>query len=653
MSMLSIALTGLNAAQAGLTTTSHNITNANVEGFSRQEAIQSTNFANSTGSGFFGQGTKTDTVRRVYSQFLQNQVLSASSAKNMWETYSREVAQIDNLVSDPNVDLSNGLNTFFSGIQSVSKTPSSIPSRQDMLSSSETLVSNFRSLYNRFEEIRSGTEQQITDSVAAINSLSAQIQDLNQRIAISEASGNGEPNDLLDQRDQLVNDLNEQVKVSVVISDDGKYNVFIGNGQPLVVGNSMYELSAQPSMDDPEELAVGTVLSKNPTTIQEIPMSLLSGGILGGLLNFRSESLNSAENALGRIALGLTMEFNAQHALGQDLNGNLGQNYFVPLTVDTAKLLNSVTGVVSGANVAVTVSDVGKVTTSDYVLSFDGTDYTLTRKSDGVEAYKGAGPITGIDGLDIDAASLTTMNTGDRVLIQPTRNAAANIALAISNTRQIAAACPVTIAAPLASAPNTGTGTLDPNTLTVNSVASGIPLAGDIVLSFDSATNLFNVSGAVSGSIPYDPALDSMGLTVDLRNIDPSVDISFRLAGVPANGDSFTISNNTSGVSDGRNALILGNLQTKKILEGDGASLEYAYAQMVSEVGTQAHTANLSYKAQNTLLSDAESKMSSVSGVILDEEAANLLRYQQAYQASAKALSIASQLFDQILSLGG
>lgn len=641
MSMLSIALTGLSTAQAGLTTTSHNITNANVAGYSRQEALQGTNSPMSTGVGFFGQGSKTETVRRVYSQFLQNQVLTATASKTMYESYSSEVTQIDNLLSDSTVDLSNGLEEFFTAVQDVTNSPSSTSSRQAMLSSSSTLITNFKSLYNRLEEIRSGVEQQVTDSVETINSLSSQIAKLNQSISVLEASGNGKPNDLLDARDQLIVDLDKQVNVSVVESDDGKVNVFIGNGQPLVVGNDSYELAAAASLDDPQEVAVGMVVSKNPTKIQEIPGDLINGGALGGLLKFRSESLDSAENALGRIALGVTTAFNAQHRLGMDLNGNLGLDYFTPLTVAATNLTNTATGVTSTASVDVAVSDVGEVTTDDYVLSFDGTDYTLTRKADDSTVYSGTAPIT-VDGLDINVNS---MSPGDRVLIQPTRFAANSIALAISDVRQIAAAGPLTSSK---STTNTGTGKLDSQYLTVNSVASSIPLAGNITLTFDSGANQFNVSGATPASIAYTPSSDSTGLEVTLT--DPNV--TFTLSGVPANGDTFTISNTSAGVSDGRNALSLLNLQTKKVLEGKGASFEYAYAQLVTNVGTQAHTAKLNLASQETLLSEAESAQGSVSGVNLDEEAANLLRYQQAYQASAKALNIASQLFDQILSLG-
>ncbi|MBK9220261.1 MAG: flagellar hook-associated protein FlgK [Pseudomonadota bacterium] len=643
--MLSVALTGIGAAQAGLTTTSHNIANANVVGYSRQEAVQSTNDPMFSGVGFFGQGTHIQTVRRIYSQFLENQVLNANSARSQYETYSNEISQIDNLLADETAGLAPTLQEFFRGVQQVAASPSSIPSRQSMLSSSEALVSRFHALHDRLEEVRAGVESQIKDSVASINNLSSQIAAVNQRLTIVQSAGDGLPaNDLLDQRNKLIDELNIQIKVTVTEADDGKVNIFVGNGQPVVVGSESFRLAAASSLDDPQSLAVGFELTTAPVVkIQELPDSLVTGGVLSGLLQFRNEALNRAENALGRIALGLTNAVNAQHRLGQDLNGLMGGDYFAPLSVATTNLVNTATGLASTATVSAVVSNLGNVQADDYVLSFDGTNYQLSRDSDGSVVYAGAGPLTNLDGMNV---TIGAMVAGDRVLIQPVRNAAAEIAVAVRDPRLIAAAAPIATAKA-----NTNAGTASISVGSVNSltgIAATAPHIGNISLVFNAGTNQFTVTGALPATVAYNPAVDASGLNVTLTNPD----ISFTLSGVPVTGDTFTIQSNASGVSDNRNALLLGGLQSKKILEGGGASFEYAYSQMVSDIGTMAHTASVNQTAQDTLLSEARAKQQSVSGVNLDEEAANLMRYQQAYQASAKALTIASQLFSEILSIG-
>lgn len=641
--MLSIALTGINAAQAGLTTTSHNISNANVTGYNRQQIVQGTNDPLATGVGFIGQGTNVNTVTRIYSQYLQGQVLAADSLHSQYDTYSSQISQIDNLLANDSAGLSSSLQAFFNGVQQAANSPSSIPSRQSMLSASDAMVSRFHDLYNRVEEIRSGVEQQISSTVSSINDLTSQIASLNQQIMVVQSGDGQPPNDLMDQRDELITSLNKLIKVSVTNTSDGKVNVFVGNGQPVVVGSDSFQLGAAPSQEDPSKLAVGFTLTKSPLTIQEIPDNLITGGTIAGLLSFRSDALDSAENALGKIAVGLVSSFNAQHALGQDLNGNLGQNYFTPLNVDVQNLKNTSTGVSSTATITASVTNLGQIQAEDYVLTYDGSNYTLTRKSDNSVVGTAAAASTSmtVDGVTI--SGLGTMVSGDRVLVQPTHNAAGNIALAITDPRMIAAASPVTTAA---TNTNTGTGAITAGSL--NSV-TGIPLSSNITLTFDATTNQFNVTGATPATIAYNPSTSATGQSVTLTS--PS--ISFTLSGVPKTGDSFTIANNTSGVSDNRNALLLAGLQTKKVLDNGGSNFTYSYSQMVSNVGTLAHSASTNLAAQQTLLTEAQGKQQSVSGVNLDEEAANLIRYQQAYQASARVLTIASQLFNQILSIGG
>ncbi|MBS0355138.1 MAG: flagellar hook-associated protein FlgK [Proteobacteria bacterium] len=646
-SIFNIGLTGLNAAQAGLITTSHNISNAGTAGYSRQSTVQSTNPAMFSGAGFFGEGTKIDTIKRAYDSFLTNQVMSADTKYNEYNTYSVEISQIDNMLADSTVGLEPAVDSFFQGVQEVAANPSSIPARQSMISTAQSLVDRFKNLATRLNDIRSGVEGQIKDTVTSISTYAQEIADVNRQIAIAQQAGSSQPaNDLLDKRDQLVKELNQLVRVSTTTASDGSMSVFIGTGQPLVVGINATKLEARPSTTDPTRLNVNIITpSGAPLTV---PESLLGGGKLGGLLAMRSESLDATQNQLGLIAVGLSSAFNAQHALGQDLNGNLGTSFF---TVPGATVLGDSSNTTTPPTVQ--FNDVSKLTGDDYKLVFTDAigNYSLTRLSDGMSVS----PAT--VGLSITPPAAS--KAGDSFVIQPTRNAAANIDVAITDTRMIAAAAPVTASS---TSSNLGSASITaPVVSSTADLASFGTAAAPLKLTYTAGTltgfptglpvtytpaggSAVTVTAPVA-SIPY-----SSGMTISVGGV------SFAMNGAPQANDTFTLAPNVGGVSDSRNAVLLGNLQTSKLLLSasgqPSATFQSVYAQLVSSVGNKAREVSVNSDAQKSLVDQATQAQQSVAGVNLDEEAANLIRYQQAYQAAGKVMSIASKLFDQVLALG-
>lgn len=643
MSLLGIGLTGLNAAQAGLSTASHNIANANVAGYTRQGVIQGTNDPMFSGVGFFGQGTRVESVRRMYSAFLETQVMTADANRSQMDVYASEIKQLDNLLADETAGLSPALQSFFKGVQDVASNASSIPSRQSMLSFSEALVTRFHSMSQRFEDIRDGVEAQLSQAVSSINSLARQISELNLRIVSVQAAGPRVPaNDLQDQRNRLLAELNREIRTTSTIEDDGSINVFIGTGQPLVVGSSTFSLTTAPSLNDGSRLGIGLQMP-NGSAIP-LPESLLSGGRLGGLLQFRSETLDRAQNALGRVAVGISQTINAQHRLGQDLNGNLGGNYFLPLTARVQNLPDPTTGVPSAATLSVAYTNVANLTDEDYTLTYDGANYLMRRSSDGGVVYNAATLPTDVAGFTVTLGA-GAIAAGDRFLIQPTRYAAGEMQMSIKDTRLVAAAAPFRTAS---SSFNSGAAEIGPGSVvSTTGFAATQPHIGDITVTFNAGTNQFILGGAAAGVLAYNPATEAAGKTFTLA----SPNLSFEMSGVPANGDVFTLSTNSNGVSDNRNALILGQLQSVKTLIGGGASYQAAYAQLVSDVGTRTREVNIGLQAQTGLYEQALAAQQSVSGVNLDEEAASLIRFQQAYQASARVMNIAGNLFDEILSI--
>ena len=639
-SLLNIGVTGLNAAQAGLVTTGHNISNAATPGFTRQSVVLGTQQPVFSGGGFFGQGTQVETVRRSYSAFLEGQVLSADTQRSQLSAYSEAIAQIDNLLADPEAGLSPALQSFFDGVQEVAANPSSIPARQSMISSANSLVSTFQYLDGRLSDIRDGVEAQIASTATEITAYAKEIADINHRIAVTESAGTSQQaNDLRDQRDTLIRDLNQYTRVTTVTESDGSISVFMGSGQPLVIGTTASTLVAQSSKADPGRLEIALKTPGGGSVT--MPESLLDGGRLGGLLAFRSGSLDSAQNQLGLIAAGVALTFNAQHRLGQGLDGALGGSFF-------GELSPSVLGIDgASSNVTVAYGDPAGLTGDDYLLTITGaSSFTLTRRSDG-SAVNAADV-----GLDITLGASVT--PGERFLIQPTRRAAQDISVAIVDTRQVAVADPVQVAA---SNSNAGTAkisavaTTDVSGMDAVGVPDGKPDFSDIVLTYDASVPGFNISGAATvGPLAFDPATDSAGKDFTITG-PGGFSFSFRLAGTPQAGDSFTFSTNDGGVSDNRNGVALGALQLDKTMLDGKASYQSVYSQLVTTVGTKAREVQIGEKAQTSLLEQATIARDSVSAVNLDEEAANLVRYQQAYQASAKVMSIANTLFDEILAI--
>jgi flagellar hook-associated protein 1 len=623
-----IGVSGLSAAQAGLATTGHNIANANTPGFHRQAIVQSGVVANFTGAAFVGQGVEVDSVRRVYSDFLDRETSRAEAHASYYATYSSQLEKIDNLLGDPTAGLAPALQRFFEGVHDVSSNPGSVASRQAMLAAGSTLALRFQALQTQLEESNRGVDTQIQSTVSQVNALAREIASINSRITTQQVNPRQPPNDLFDKRDQLISELNKLIGTSVVPQSDGTVNVAIGSGQGLVVGRQAFSLAAIPDADAPNRLQVAFVVG---STSVPLPMNVLSGGSLGAVLAFRAGPLTDAQNELGRIATGLAHTFNAQHRLGQDFLGAMGGDFFVPVqpTV-TLRPANTGTGAVSA-----TIANATALTGSDYRLVYTGANYQLTRLRDNVTTTYAALPQT-VDGMTISLASGAPA-AGDSFLIEPTRYAARDFGVTITDPAQVAAAVPIKGGA---SASNMGTGAISAG---VVNPPLNVNLQQPVTITFTSPST-FDVTGIGTGGpigVAYTPGanISYNGWTV-------------RITGTPATGDTFTVLPNTGGSSDNRNAALLADLQVANTLNGGTASYQAAYAQLTSSLGNTAREMQISADAQETIALHARETQEAMSGVNLDEEAANLLRYQQAYQASGKVIQIASMLFETILEIG-
>lgn len=536
LSILNTALSGLNAFQRSLETTSNNIANVNTEGYSRQRAELASEEEAYKGIGYIGNGVRVTNIARSYDQFVTNQVRISASAFGDVNAYHGLASRIDNIIADEATGLAPALQAFFEAVHGVANDPTSIPMRQSMLSEADILAQNFNTMGQRFVDLRHQVNGEIQSTVADLNDYAKEIALLNDKIVtdIGRSGGRQMPNALMDQRDELLRKVAEKIDVAVVNQADGSINVFVGQGQPLVLMTHPTTLQAQASSLDPTKLEIR--LAGQDIT------RFVTGGSLSGNLRFRDELLDPAQQQLGLLAAGLSIEFNKLQQSGYDLNGSLA-------TANPLFLAPTISTTSSNPASALTANFVAppsaaNLQASDYKVTVTGTGpttYTLTRLSDNttLASPAAAGFTLTFDGNEV---------AGDSFLVRPTFNASLNIADQISDPRLIAAA----------------------------TTAAGVP-------------------------------------------------------------------------GDNRNALAMANLEQAKSLLAGRASFAEGYGQLVSKVGTLTHSAQISSSAQEVLLKQATASRETVSGVNLDEEAANLIKFQNAYQASARVVSVVNTLFDSLL----
>jgi flagellar hook-associated protein 1 FlgK len=648
--MFLTGLSGLNVARSSLVTTAHNTANVYTAGYSRQTAQISTSGAIATGSGFVGMGALVTTTSRSYDSYLTAQLNTAQSVAAGLTSYGTQIDRIDSLLADKTSGISPLMQSFFTATQGVANTPADPAARQQLISSAQALATKFRSTDQYLTDLNGSVNDQIKGSVEQINTYATQIASLNQQISqLTATSGGQPPNDLLDQRDQLVSQLSQIADVKVLEQDSGKYNVFIATGQSLVVGDRAATMMAVPSAADPTRTAVALVgLAGN---VMELNPNAITGGSLGGLMSFRTETLIPTQNAIGRLSIALADAFNDQHKLGVDLTGALGQDFFA---VGSPTVLNNARNA-GNAVISASVTNTSALTTSDYSVEYKnvaGTPtYVVTRVSDKAPVGSFTTFPATFDGVTV-ALDSGTATLGDTFLVQPTRTGARDMTVQVLDPAKVAAASPVVTGN---TATNQGSGLLGKATIGAGYLAA--PLASNVTMSYDAATGTlsgFPATSAVTVTLADGTSTVYAAGTAVPYTAGASISfdgISVKLTGAPANGDTFTIGKNVGGVSDGSNALLLAGLQRATIIGGGTSTFNGAYAQLVSTVGNRAMEVSVAETTQTSVAAQIKMSQQSVSGVNQDEETANLLMFQQMYQANAKVIQTASTMFDAILGI--
>jgi flagellar hook-associated protein 1 len=628
--MMSTGVTGLLAFQTALDTISNNISNVNTPGYSEETTNLVTNPSTPTANGWLGQGVTASTITRNYSDFLDAQTRTATSSYNQYNTTAGLANNINNMFADPSTGLSATLQSFSQSIQSLANSPDQDSTRQAVLNQAQSVIAQFQDYQQNLNQLGGQVNTQIQSEASTITSLAQSIASLNQSIMAAQNNGSGQtPNALLDQRNQLVDQLSQHVSVTTVQQSDGSLSVFIGSGQSLVTGGQASTLSASPDQFGSGQLDISVT---TPTSTTDIT-SQLSGGSLGGLLQFRNTMLIPGQNALGQAAVALTSLVNTQNEAGLDQNGNVGGAL---LTVGGPQVLTSKENAGS-ADVTATVSDLGGLTTSNYDLEYDGTNWNMTDTVTGQSTALTAsttGGVTTLIGAGLTMTVTGAAQAGDQFLVEPTANAVEGMSLLTTDPAKIAAAGPL-----VASATSTNTGSASIVSATVPDLATWT--GGNYTLSFTDPTD-YSIS-------------DSNGNTVATGTYTAGTPISFNginvtLSGTPAAGDSFAIDDNANGTGDNSNALQMAAILNSKVLNGGAASLSDAVNSYVGSVGLLTSQAQNGATAQQSVMNTAQTAQQSVSGVNLDQEAANLLQFQQAYQAAAQVIAASQTLFQSLIT---
>ncbi|SDS67030.1 flagellar hook-associated protein 1 FlgK [Halopseudomonas xinjiangensis] len=644
--LFNIGLSGLKASQTQLSVTGQNITNINTPGYTRQTALQSARDPSFTGSGYIGNGTSIVDVQRIHNQFLTNQVRSSTSMHSAVTAFQSQIEELNGLLSGTATGINPAMQSYFDALQTAVEDPASLPARQLFLAEADGLAGKFNTVHERLTSQNGFLAQQMGTVTDQVTRLASNIAAYNNSIATAAAQG-AQPNDLLDARDEAIRELSQYVGVTVVPQDDNTVNLFVGTGQPLVVGNDASALVISPGRADPNRVEVRL---RSGNSEQDVT-SLVSGGELGGMLRYRGE-LDNALNSVGRLALAFVSETNQQLAQGLDLNGQAGAGLFAEInTIEQMEQRSVAIGEGTSGSLRISIDDTARLTTSDYEVSYSSsTEFTVRRLSDG----KLVEPTAGTSPAQYDGFSIQTGNTpaqGDRFLLMPTRSGAASVDVQMKNPQDLAFAAPVAVSADLN---NRGTGVVSlelqrGQALDVNDLKAGLPVVLERTATGYSLLDR-NGNPVTQGGVEVTFAADTKKANVQVGGYN----FALQLSGQPSTGDRYEVSFN-SGTSDNRNALQLSSLQTdavmgKSEINPKGFSLADGYGTLIQHVGTQTAQARAESEASGAVLKQAVNNRDSVSAVNLDEEAANLIKFEQYYNASAQVIQVARSMFDTLIS---
>lgn len=667
-SLLSVAARAMSANYAALQTTSNNIANAKVDGYSRQTANLQTTAGQPSGSGFLGSGVKVGSVTRAYDAFATREAATANSQAAFDSTHVDLLSQLETSFATGDEGVGAAASNFYTALADLANTPGDTSARQAVLSRAGELAQRFSSAGQNLDKLQAGVVTDLRTSVDSINGLTGSLAQLNDEIVRQQGLGQT-PNDLLDQRDQLVHQLSGFLQVTTIASPNGALGVFAAGGQRLVLGGEAQKLEVV--ADDPDGSRAAVALRDADGSVRKLDSGLLeSGGSVGAMLRFQNDDVVAARNTLGQMAMAMAARTNLQQARGLDLGNPPGAGDAIFTDFVAQSLAGELKALPAQGNtltdVQIHIEDASLLEAEEYSLEVQddgtllmarGSDGKRFSSADGGLSFTVASPAAGEDpdfhpGFTLQLGGAAA--PGDRFLLQPVGRAASSIERVLADPKGIAAASQLTATV---SASNTGNATVGSLSLT-NSGFGSDTVQGSLKFTGANADGSLNwtydwtqtdtggavTPGTLSGTWQKNQPLALQGFNLTL-------------GGMPALNDSFNVGTTTFSGSNNGNAKALAALSSEAIVGRDwkasgntgGLSLNNAYASALSSVGTRVQAAETASDISTGVAIQTAARRDAQSGVDTDEEGANLLAYQKSYQAAAKVLQVAQSVFDTLL----
>ncbi len=658
VSLYQTGVSGLLSAQQQLATTGHNIANVNTEGYSRQRVEQNASWGIVDGNHVVGSGTYVDDITRIYDQFSYREQLITQSGSSGANELHQSLNQLNEIMSFSGEAMISSVESFYQSINSIADNPSDLGLRSIALSQAEIISSDFRRLNENFNQLEASINTEINEMVSQVSEIGVELAKINEMLLHrSDLTHVGQSNDLLDTRDRLVHQLAKLTNVNTLEDQYGVMTVTIGQGTTLVAG--VTPLSVSVAGGDPDPLQTELRLQL-PNSSVELDATKL-GGAISAKFEFRDQHLKQVRNDIDRLAMSVSDTLNTSQANGLDLNGQQGNNLFSDinsLAAQQARVLDFSSNA-GTLQAQLTISDVSLLPAHEFSIEFDGTDYLMTNLKDqsiinlGAD---GAGTYTTPFGFEFIEASGTPA-TGDKFLLRPNENAAANIQVELTDGATIAASTAVEITP---SSNNISAGKvaisdmLDP--ITARAKAQQTPAMSFEVIEFPAGTFTYtytDVDGTATGN--YTPPAQAISIPPTGHPMAATPYFNVEVSGMPSGlapnaPEVFSISD-AFGLGNGDNALAMALTQQQGLVEGGTKTFTQSLASTTAVVGSNTRSAEMVADTAEALFTQAYNRNQSTSGVNLDEEAANLMRFQQAYQAASQIISVANTLFDTLLSV--
>lgn len=644
-------VSGLLAAQQQLATTGHNIANVNTEGYTRQRAEQDASIGSSIGGNYIGSGTYVEDITRLYDQFsYKEQLLNQSNLGNA-NALNGSLNQLNDIMSYSGQSIKNSTEQFYQAINGIADNPSDVGLRNIALNQAEILANDFRTLNENFDQLESSVNGELGQVAREMSEISLEIAKINDTIMQSQdLTQAGQPNDLLDRRDQLVNELGQYTKVSTVEDNNGVMTVMIGQGVTLVAGITPLTVGLQAGDPDPQKMQL-SLISRNSSV--SLDASTLGGSIAAGF-EFRDEHIAQARNEINRLAMAVSATLNDSQAKGLDLNAQQGVNLFTD--INTTQLQQGRVAAPSdnlgNLQAQVNITDVSLLPTDEFKVRYDGSDYIMTNMTTNVSTNlgaAGAGTYTTSFGFEFIETSGSAA-TNDTFIIRPAENSAALMQVTMTDGATIAASSAVEITP---SDNNISAGKIAiADVFDPISAQAAMPIRIDVL---ESPVGTFNYTitdnlGVTSAPIAYTPPSQIIDLPPSPATASFQIEISGKPSGdAPSAPEQFFI-NDAFGVGNSTNAVAMALTQEQGILNGNQETFSASLSNITSVVGSKSSSAELVAETAEALFTQAYNRNQETSGVNLDEEAANLLKFQQAYQASSQIISVANTIFDTLLA---